>query len=69
MRGLGGAGGAVQRFAPHEGAVTAGVTLASRARDAAPLNWLRERNLARQHGRSNELSRHRKGGEPMGGVR
>jgi len=34
-------------------AVTAGITLASQRRYAAPLNWLRNRNLARQPRRGN----------------
>src|SRR2546422_6308800 len=59
MRGLGGARGAVQRSTHALGVVTAGVTLASQGRYAPPLDWLRERNLARQQGRGNELSRHR----------
>ena len=46
--------GAVQ--SPHKrrgAAVTAGVTVASQGRDAAPLNWLRKSNLAPLQGHSN----------------
>src|SRR5207244_8249740 len=38
-------------------AVTAGVTVASQGRDAAPLNWLRKRNLAPLYGRGNHGSK------------
>src|SRR5690349_21515651 len=57
MRGLGGAGGAVQRSRHPRGAVTASVTLASQGRYASLLDWLRDRNLARQQGRGNANAR------------
>src|SRR3989442_5296153 len=41
-------------------AVTAGVTVASQGRDAAPLNWLRKGNLALFRGHGNHSSQERR---------
>src|SRR5437867_7550345 len=59
MRGLGGMRRSSEAHEQGAVAVTAGVTVASQGRDAAPLNWLRNRNLAPLPGHGNHSAEER----------